>query len=265
LSRVEDRLTGVSIDPRIRARRIEVQRDAGRRRLRRVVDLGLLLAVAAGFFGALRSPLLDVESVRVSGADRSGVEAVVAASGISRGEQLIDVHLRAAGSQVAALPWVGEVHVHRSLGGTVEIAVTERDPAAVLGEGAAAVVVDADGRVLARVSDVPEVASGLVHVAGITGNLAPGAFLGGKATAGLTLAGRLASVVPGAIAQVSVGDELVATLAQGGEVLFGDTTRLSAKLRSLETMLEQVDLTCLGRIDLRAPGSPVLTRQEGCS
>lgn len=265
MSQVEERLTGVSIDPRIRARRIEVQRHAGRRRLRRVVDLGLLLAVVAGFYGALRSPVLDVESVGVSGAEHTGVEAVVAASGISRGEQLMDVHLGTAGAQVAALPWVGEVHVHRSLGGQVEIAVTERVPAAVLGEGAAAVLVDATGRVLARAADAPDLANGLVHVAGVTGTLVPGAFLGSKATEALTLAGRLASVAPGAIAQVSVGDPLVATLVQGGEVLFGDASRLSAKLRSLETMLEQVDLTCLGRIDLRAPGSPVLTRQEGCS
>src|SRR5688572_1609136 len=112
------------IDPRIRARRIEVQRDAGRRRLRRLADVGLVLAVAVAFLGALRSPLLDVEAVRVSGADRTGAEAVVTASGIARGDQLADVSLGSAGSQVAALPWVGEVRVHRSLGGTIEIAVT---------------------------------------------------------------------------------------------------------------------------------------------
>ena len=52
------------IDPRIQARRIEVQRGVGRRRLQRLVDVGLVLAVAAGFAIALRSPLLDVDAVR---------------------------------------------------------------------------------------------------------------------------------------------------------------------------------------------------------
>jgi hypothetical protein len=81
----------------------------------------------------------------------------------------------------------------------------------------------------------------------------------------LGLAGRLAAVVPGSISVVTVGEGLTATLAQGGEVRFGDTSRLTAKLRSLETVLQQVDLVCLDQLDLRAPGNPVLTRRAGCS
>jgi hypothetical protein len=30
-------------------------------------------------------------------------------------------------------------------------------------------------------------------------------------------------------------------------------------------VLEQVDLTCAAVIDVRSPGSPVLTREEACS
>ena len=73
------------IDPRIRARRIEVQRGMGRRRLQRLVDVGLVLAVAAGFAVALRSPLLDVDAVRVAGqrAHRRA-ELVVERAGIAR-------------------------------------------------------------------------------------------------------------------------------------------------------------------------------------
>jgi cell division protein FtsQ len=256
---------GPSIDPRIRARRIAVQRDAGRRRLRRLIDVGLVVAVAAGFAVALRSPLLDVSAVEVSGAERTGAEVVVQRAGIDVGDQLVDVRPGEAARQVAELPWVGEARVHRSLSGTIEIVVTEREPAAVLGEGAAAVVVDATGRVLARVADSPGVADGLVRVQGVAGDLVPGAELGSRAAGGLALAKRLADVVPGAIAQVSIGDELTAGLAQGGEVRFGDTSRLTAKLRSLQTVLEQVDLHCLDRLDLRAPGNPVLTRRAGCS
>jgi cell division protein FtsQ len=188
----------------------------------------------------------------------------VEAAGIEPGQQLVDVALGAAGARVAALPWVDEVRLHRQLGGRVEIVVTERVPAAVLGEGAAAVVVDAEGRVVARAAEVPD-AGRLVRVVGVTGDLVPGAQLGAEATDALGLAGRLAAVVPGSISVVTVGEGLTATLTQGGEVRFGDASRLTAKLRSLETVLQQVDLVCLGHLDLRAPGNPVLTRREGCS
>jgi hypothetical protein len=126
------------------------------------------------------------------------------------------------------------------------------------------VVVDAKGRVLARASEVPD-SGRLVRVVGISGALVPGAELGADAADALGLAGRLAAVVPGSISVVTVGEDLTATLAQGGEVRFGDTNRLTAKLRSLETVLQQVDLVCLDQLDLRAPGNPVLTRRAGCS
>ena len=263
LSQVEGRVPGVPIDPRIRARRIEVQRVAGRRRLRRLVDVGLVLLVVLAFVGALRSPLLDVESVRVAGARRTPTAAVLEAAGVTPGDQLVDVSLGAVGERVAALPWVGEVRLHRRLGGRVEIAVTERAAAAVLGDGDRAVLVDPTGRVLARVADEPELGAKLVRVGGFSGDLTPGAFVDAEAQGALESASRLAEGVPGAIAEVAVGPELAATLVEGGDVRFGDTTRLAAKLRSLVTVLAQVDLTCLERLDLRSPGTPVLTRRGG--
>jgi hypothetical protein len=60
-------------------------------------------------------------------------------------------------------------------------------------------------------------------------------------------------------------DGLRGTLAEGIEVRFGAPDRLDAKVRSLATVLQQVDLACASVIDVRSPGSPVLTREEGCS
>ncbi len=258
-------LRAATVDPRIRARRIEVQRGAGRRRLRRLVWLGVLLALGAGFLVALRSPLLDVDEVQVAGARRTPATAIVEAAGIVPGDQLIDVDLGAAWARVGALPWVGEVRLDRSLGGAIAIHVTERAPAALVGEGSRAVVADAAGRILTRASDEPELAASVVRVRGLTTDLGPGASLPPETLDALALAARLGGAVPGAIADVAVGEELMATLVQGGEVLFGDAERLTAKLRSLETVLAQVDLTCLATLDLRTPASPVLTRREPCS
>ena len=258
-------LPAAPIDPRIRARRIEVRRDAGRQRLRRVVLLGLVVAVALAFLGALRSPLLDVDEVQVVGTHRTPAEAVVDAAGVEVGDQLMDLRLGSIGEQVGALPWVAEVRIHRGIGGTVDIQVTERTPAAVVGEGAEAVLVDAEGRILADAEGLPDLAASLVRVAGLATDQAPGASLPPETLEALALAARLGTAVPGAISEVAVREDLTATLVQGGDVLFGDTDRLTAKLRSLETVLAQVDLTCLATLDLRAPTSPVLTRREGCS
>lgn len=118
------------IDPRLRARRVAVVREAGRRRLR------LLLFVIACFalFGLagliVESPLLDVDHITVAGAGRVPASEIVAASGIQRGEALAFVDTGRARDRVEALPRIASVKVTRSFPGTVHIAVTEREPAA---------------------------------------------------------------------------------------------------------------------------------------
>lgn len=253
------------IDPRIRARRIEVRRDVGRRRLRRLVDLCFVLVVAVAFGTALRSPLLDVDEVRISGAERTGREAVLDASDISTGEQLMDIHPGAVGRRIVALPWVAEVTVHRGLGGVVQIEVVERQAVAISGHGDGAVLVDARGRVLAHVAEAPEAARDLVTMVDLPEGLEPGAFLPPGSHAALEVAMGMGRALPGSITEVVAGEQLTARLAQGGTVRLGDSSRLAAKLRSLQTVLSQVDLTCLATIDIRVPGSPVLTRDERCS
>ncbi len=251
------------IDPRIRARRIHVRRVEGRRRLQRVVDAGLVVVVALGFLGALWTPLLDVDEVRVQGAGHTGVDAVLERAGIQAGDQLVRVDLAGAGTRVAALPWVQQVRLERSLDGRVTLDVRERTPVALLGSGAQALLVDRDGRVLGPASAAPEL-GGLTQLQGVPEAVAPGAYLPEQVDDALALAEALSTAAPGAVSSLEL-DGLTAVLVQGGLVRFGDARQLDAKVRSLRTVLDQVDLTCLGVIDLRLPGSPVLTREEGCS
>jgi cell division protein FtsQ len=250
------------IDPRIRARRIEVRRGQGRRRLQRLVDVGVLATVALGFLGALWSPLLDVDEVRVEGGARSGQAAVLEQAGIEVGDRLVGLDLHAAGERIADLPWVHEVQLARGIAGVVTVRVQERVPVATVAAGAEALLVDPEGRVLGAASSAPDV-TGLVAIEGVEAP-APGAYLGARSAGALALAAAVAEAVPGAVAAIR-SDGLTATLVQGGEVRFGDATQLDAKVRSLATMLDQVDLTCLAVLDLRLPSNAVLTREEGCS
>jgi cell division protein FtsQ len=250
------------IDPRIRARRIEVRRDEGRRRLSRVVEAALVLAVAALFAGALWTPLLDVDAIQVTGTEHLSAQEVVARTGIEPGDPLIGVDVGVVGARIVALPWVAQATVSRRVGGVVAVDITERTPVArVVGAGGA-VLVDAEGRVLGPAGEGP--ADQLVVLEDLATVPPPGSYLDDAATVPLAIAERLAVDAPGVVATLRA-DDLVATLAQGGEVSFGDADFVDAKLRSLLTVLDQVDLTCLGVIDLRLPGSPVLTREDGCS
>ena len=251
------------IDPRIRARRIEVRRMAGRRKLQRLVDVGLVLLVAMLFVGALWTPLLDVDAVRVTGAERSGAEAVRERAGVAHGDRLVSVDVGSVGARVAALPWVGAVEVRRSVDGTVSIEVTERAPVAVVGSGGAAALVDREGRLLGPAAGVAGV-EGLPSLISLPAVPAVGEFLTADADDALLVAERLHAVVPAAVATIDLVD-LTAGLRHGGAVRLGDVSQLEAKLRSLRTVLDQVDLRCVAVIDLRLPGSPVLTREERCS
>ncbi len=251
------------IDPRIRARRIEVKRQTGRRRLQRLVDLGAFVVVALGFAGALWTPLLDVDEVLVTGAAHTGVAAVRARADVTPGDPLVTVDLASVGARIATLPWVAEVHLERGVDGHVAIEVRERTAVASLGTGASALLVDRDGRVLGPASERPE-GEPFVMLTGLEATPVVGAYLPDRAAEALALAAELAAVAPGALATLDVA-ELTGTLAAGGQVRFGDDRQLDAKARSLRTVLDQVDLTCLAVLDLRLPGSPVLTREQACS
>ncbi len=251
------------IDPRIRARRIEVRRDEGHRRLQRLVDAGIVLGVALAFLAALFTPLLDVDAVRVAGAQHTGADLIRERAGVALGDRLASVDLPGVGRRVAALPWVGTVAVHRRVDGVVTITVTERTAVAALGTGPGALLVDRDGRVLGPAAAAPNVGP-VVALTGVGAAPAPGSFLDADQADALLVAQRIARGAPGAVASLAA-DGLTAQLLQGGEVRFGDASQLEAKVRSLRTVLDQVDLRCLAVLDLRLPGSPVLTREEGCS
>lgn len=253
------------MDPRIKARRIEVRRHEGRRRLQRLVDLGAILVVALAFAAALRSPLLDVDRIEIVGAQRTGVDAVLADLGFGRGDPLMDVDLAEAGARIAQLPWVAEVELDRGLDGLVRVALAERIPIAVVAGPDGDLLVDADGRVLGPVADAGSEAAALVRVVGPEAP-PPGRHLDADLAGVLAMAGSLATNAPGAIVEVAVsGGDVRALLTTGGEVRFGDGSQLDAKVRSFVTMIEQVDLACLAELDLRLPGSPVLTREVSCS
>jgi cell division protein FtsQ len=252
------------IDPRIRARLIAVRRDEGRRRLRRVVAVGVLALVVVAAALVVRSPVLDVDRVQVSGADRTGTDAVRQAAGIALHRPMIDVDTGAARARLLALPWVERASVTRSWPSSIKVSVVERVPIAVVPAGQAGfAIVDKGGRVVMVAPTAPE---GVIVLLGLAPPGVAGSSLAPEAAGLLTVAAALPAKMVGRIAAVAVApDGVELRLAPAGVVRLGPPIDVAAKLLAALTMLDQVDLAHACTIDVRVPSAPSLTRATPCA
>ncbi len=275
------------VDPRLRARRQEVRREVGRRRLRRVRAGGAFVLAGAALWAALASPLLDVDRVVVTGVEPDRVLQVEQAAGIELGAPLATLDLDRARRAIEALPWVDAARPTRSWPGTARISVSERQPVALARAGDGRwVAVDAE-RQLAVVD--PDEVGALPTVVGVLSEARPGAPLGADSAGALELARRLAALHGGAVeVVVGAGGELDAVLRpeEGSEVRvrFGRPVELAAKVAALGALAAAGSLpqtagpspeagpTSSSRggdegaptgplgpvVDLRVPGAPVI-------
>ncbi len=243
------------MDPRLRARRHEVARHEGRRRLRRLLAVGVVASLVIGVVGLLRSTALDVDQITVAGATHTGAPGIRDAAGIPTGRAMISVDEGAAAARLEELPWVADATVTRAWPGTVRIEVVERRAVAVLGRGNGAVVVDRSGRVLgpAEGSDLP--VAGPDPLEGIGEQVSPARRSVVRLLADLPDDLR-ADVERGTVSEAGVG----LVLRDGIEVHLCDGTRLAAKSDNLRALLAQADRPTIDTIDLCIPSAPALTR-----
>ena len=247
------------MDPRIRERRVAVLRDAGRRRLRLLLaGLGAVGVVALAF-GLTRSPVFDVDEVRVLGAARTSAAEIEEAGGLDGGPQLADVKPEVVAARLARLPWVHEAKVVRHWPGTVEVTLVERTPLATVPAAAGGwAVVDDTGRVL---ETTPEPLPGMVQV-NTVGAPGPGDQVRPSTLGAL---GVLDALPPSLIERVNgltvSEDGIIDVHAQGLPIIhFGPPAAVRAKLVALTTLVARTNLRGVRAIDVRVPTAPVLTR-----
>lgn len=243
----------MSIDPRIRERRIEVIREAGRRRLRITLVAASAIVVIGLAYLAVHSPLLNVDHVRVTGARRESPSAVQAATGVRRGAPLLFVDAGAVARRVERLPWVERARVHRDFPGTLSVRITEYVPTVyVRAPDGRVALVASNGRVIALTRTVP---AGAVEIRGERVVPAVGSLLSPPEAADLVrqLPPRLGALVRA----IHVGDTFALGLRGGGEIRLGTLDHLRAKGIAAVAVLDRLGGATFSYIDVSAPKAPV--------
>jgi cell division protein FtsQ len=250
-------------DPRIHARRVGVERERGRRRLRLMGVLVAATALSAGAIAVLHSSLFSARQVVISGDVHTTRAQVFAATGLNHRPPLVDIDAGALARRLEALPWVASASVHVAWPTTVDVELSERVPVAtsVLAHGGYALL-DAEGRVLADYSARPV---SLPVVAGTGPIGAPGTSVAPSAEPVLAAAAALPVSLLRRVTVISetATEGVVVQLTNGVKAVVGNGQALAQKFVSLATVLESTSVASISSIDLRVPAAPVLTPQVG--
>ena len=273
-------MSTVTVDPRMKARRVAVLRAEGRRRLRiLMVALGVVLVAAAGW-GVSLTPLLDVDRLAVSGIDPANRAEIVENSQLSVGMPMVFLDVDSAQSSIAALPWVRSARVWRDWPATVRIAVDPRVPAAVVpARGGRTALIDAYGYAIGwgpkpaeqdAPADGPDPSAGSL-LAGLPHVSVP--FSGQLGDIHTSADGPLAVVaampddlrawvrtVTVEAGQNRMGLELIG----GATAVLGDPVLIDDKISALRAVLATADLECITTIDVTMPDLATVTRHHPC-
>jgi cell division protein FtsQ len=257
-------MSTVSVDPRIRARRVEVARDAGRRRLRRLTVLGVVLGIAAIGVAITFSPALDVEHIAVTSAGHYRRAALLDAAGVAKGDPLPWLDTGDAERGLEALPWIDQATVERTWSGSVSISVTERTAVAAVASGDDRwLLVDGTGRLLQAVdaepTDVP-----LIDAETADGEL--GDTLDAAGIDAATVAAGVPSSLRADIGTISgSGSDLAIALRTGGAIVMGGADDAAAKLSAAAAVLATVSPGCVEQLDVSVASAPALISVPGCT
>ncbi len=252
----------VEVDPRISARRTEVSRQHGRRRLRVVGALVAAALLAFGAWSLLHSPLFSARAVTIVGATHETTAQIEAAAGLSGHPPLLDVNTTAAERDLERLPWVRAALVSVHWPDGVRVAVAEQVPKFVMPVAAGQwAELAASGRVLAVVATRPP---GLMELTGPRSPGAPGGTLGGSDRLGLEVAATLPPSFRAQVTAVNVepaasGAWVQLTMTTPILVNIGNASQLTAKYEDVTTMLANVTLHDGDIIDVSVPGAPTVT------
>lgn len=239
--------------PPRRVRQAPPRSEAPRRRRTVLWALLVVTVVAGGALAVLSSPILDIDSVVVTGVAGERAAAVRVASGVEKGDPILTLWPGRAAARVRKLPWVADATVVRDLPGSVRIDVVPRVPVGWAQAGSRVLLVDGRSRVIERLDAAPPGVPELVGVgdlARVGGEIAPRSLAAAAADLGSELRQRIATV--------TLDDgELSAQVASGPRLTFGTPGRMAAKARVASAVLASLGATAVAYVDVSVPSAPV--------
>lgn len=245
------------MDERLAERRRGVSEDRARRRLRWVIIAIVTVLVVAGGAWLVRSPLLSIGSVDVSGAERSNPLATVEDLSMGTGTPTIDVRAGEIEQAIEVDAWVADATVVVSWPGSIRIDVLEHTPVAVASNSDGSMLVSADGSVIEPVSEarsLPSIEAGSLMLVPGTTSTDP-LFVGAVAFAIALPDDRRAGAV------ISIVDGSLRATVDGHAVRLGRPNDLALKAAVLDELLAQ-GLTPGASIDLIAPTRPAIRNPQ---
>jgi cell division protein FtsQ len=247
------------MDPRISARRTEVSRQLGRRRLRVVGALVVVAVLVYGGWSLLHTSLFSARAITVVGSVHQSAAQIEAAAGLTDHPPLLDINGAAAALDIERLPWVRSASVGVNWPDGVHIVVTERVPRLVMATaGGQWAEVSASGRVLADVDALPP---GLMEVTGPQAPGLPGTSLGSADQLGLRVATTLPPSFRAQVTAVHVEPGDWVQLSMTTPIVFdiGNAAQLRAKYEDVSAFLAGATLHAGDIIDVSVPGAPTVT------
>lgn len=252
----------VVIDARLRDRRVTVRRDEGRRRLRLLSALGVIVVVLAVAYGVTRSPLMAVQSLEIVGTSHVSTAQVEKASHISKGVAMTDIDPKGAERGLRSLAWVADAKVSRNWPGDVKIVITERIPVAQVAIGKRWLLVDKTGAALEFRKNVDPK---LTQITGVASGK-PGDPIA-NASLLMPIVTRIPTALRDDIVAVHLGNDRAVELGltSGGTVVLGGVDQLAAKFVAVATVLADVPpLGAQCTLDVAEPQSPHVAPADKC-
>ena len=244
-----------TMDRRIARRRHGVTEQRARARLKVVIALVILAGIVAAGFWIVRSPMLSIDEVTVTGANHSDPLGAIEAAGIRPGTPTISVDEASLESVLLADPWIAEARVVVTWPGSVEVEITEHVPIAVVQTANGFANITATGAVV-QMLDAP---TGWPVITTAEANTPrPGTGLGGAALLGaLEFIGSLPPPLAGdAVVTIDAGQRLTASVA-GYQVRLGRAIEMGSKAAALVAVIDH-GVEAGSTIDVTAPRRPAV-------
>lgn len=246
------------MEPRVAERRKSVSEDRARKRLRWILSVIMLIAMVLGGLWLIRSPVLSIRQVEITGSEQSNAAGAVRALGMGIGTPTVDVRGDAIAEAILQDPWVQEVTVDVAWPGSVLIEVAERTPVAPVLAGAQWVLVGQDGGVIMVVGD-PSTEDALVAID--QGPISPGSVITDPAALGALRFIESLSVDHRTGLKLQMeGPGLLATIGEY-QVRLGRPVDMVLKASVLEGLLD-TDMPPGARINLIAPLRPAVSNPQ---